>query len=72
MPTAISLLLVIAMAGRPVLCDRPNCVGRSYSWELLVLPYATASPLLSGFLIARISANRKDRHFKSNGGSREA
>lgn len=71
MPTAISVLIVIAMAGKPVLCDRPNCVERFYSWELLVLPFATASPFISGFLIARISVNKKDHQFKSAGGSRE-
>lgn len=71
MPTAISLLMVIAMAGRPVPCVQPSCTQRTYSWELLVLPLATASPFICGFFIARICANKKDRHFKSAGGSSE-
>jgi len=72
MPTAISLLMVIAMAGKPEHCVRPDCVERTYGWELLVLPLATASPFISGFYIARISADRKERHFKSKGGANEA
>ena len=63
-PTAISLLVVIAMAGKPQPCERPNCVVQTYGWELLVLPIATASPFISGFFIARMSADRKERHFK--------
>lgn len=99
MPTAISLLFVIAMAGKPIKCDafsargnalggmlydhapqtqsdhrpaRPDCLARTYGWELLVLPVATASPFVSGFFIARMSADRKERHFKSKGGVNEA
>ena len=67
MPTAISLLMVIAMAGKPQKCERPNCVERTYGWELLVLPLATASPFISGFFIARMSADRKERHLGSGG-----
>lgn len=60
MPTAISLLMVIAMAGKPQNCERPDCAGQTYGWELLVLPLATASPFVSGFMIARMSADRKE------------
>lgn len=70
-PTAISLLMVIAMAGKPVACDRPSCVGQTYGGELLVLPLATASPFICGLLIARIFTNKKDHSFKSMRGSRE-
>lgn len=70
-PTAISLLVVIAMAGKPQPCERPNCVARTYSWELLLLPVATASPFVSGFFIARMSGDRKERRFKSKGGANE-
>lgn len=72
MPTAISLLMVIAMAGKPEHCARPDCAGQTYGWELLVLPLATASPFVSGFMIARMSADRKERHLKSKGGANEA
>lgn len=67
MPTAISLLMVIAMAGKPQKCERPDYVERTYGWELLVLPLATASPFIAGFYIARISANRKERHLRATG-----
>ena len=71
MPAAISRLMVIAMAGKPEKCERPNCLERTYGWELLVLPLATASPFISGFYLARISADRKDRHLKATGGKGE-
>lgn len=71
MPTAISLLIVIAMAGRPAECDRTYCAERTYGWELLVLPLATASPFISGFFIARISADRKERYLRAAGGNDE-
>lgn len=80
MPTAISLLIVIAMAGRPAECDafggsqsdhRTHCAERTYGWELLVLPLATASPFIAGFFIARISADRKERYLRATGGSGE-
>ena len=64
--------MVMAMAGKPQPCERPNCVVQTYGWELLVLPIATASPLISGFFIARMSADRKERHKKSIGGVNEA
>lgn len=78
MPTAISLLIVIAMAGRPAPCDafggsqsdhRTDCTERTYGWELLVLPLATASPFIAGFILARISADGKERHLRAAGGS---
>jgi hypothetical protein len=72
LPTAISLLMVIAMAGKPQKCERPGCVARTYGWELLALPAATASPFVSGFFIARMSSNKKEQHFKSQGGANEA
>ena len=72
LPTAISLLIVVAMAGKPTKCDRPGCTARTYGWELLVLPVATASPFMAGFYVAQISANKKQQHFKSQGGANEA
>ena len=62
LPTAISLLIVVAMAGKPTKCDRPGCITRTYGWELLVLPFATASPFMAGFYVAQISANKKQTH----------
>lgn len=72
LPTAISLLIVVAMAGKPTKCDRPGCTARTYGWELLVLPVATASPFIAGFYVAQISANKKRQLFKSQGGTSEA
>lgn len=72
MPTAISLLIVVAMAGKPIKCDRPGCVEKNYSWELLVLPMATASPFICGYLIAQMSSNKKGQYLKSQGGASEA
>ena len=72
LPTAISLLIVVAMAGKPTKCDSPGCITRTYSWELFVLPVATASPFIAGFYVAQISANKKQQHFKSQGGANEA
>ncbi len=72
LPTAISLLIVVAMAGKPTKCERPGCVARTYGWELLVLPFATASPFIAGFYVAQISANKKQQYFKSQGGANEA
>ena len=72
LPTAISLLIVVAMAGKPTKCERPGCVARTYGWELLVLPFATASPFIAGFYVAQISANKKQQHFKSQGKANEA
>lgn len=81
LPTAISLLIVVAMAGKPTKCDavggsrsdhRPGCTARTYGWELLVLPVATASPFIAGFYVARISTNKKQQLFKSQGGANEA
>lgn len=71
LPTAVSLLTVVAMAGKPTKCDRPGCTVRTYGWELLVLPVATASPFIAGFYIARIYANKKQQYFKSQGGASE-
>ena len=71
LPTAISLLIVVAMAGKPTKCDIPGCTARTYGWELLVLPLATASPFIAGFYVATISA-KKQQHFKSQGGANEA
>lgn len=72
LPTAISLLIVVAMAGKPTKCDRPGCTARTYGWELLVLPLATASPFIAGFYVAQISANKKQQYFESQGGANEA
>lgn len=72
LPTAISLLIVVAMAGKPTKCDRPGCIARTYGWELLVLPVATASPFIAGFYVAQISARKKQQHFKSQGKANEA
>lgn len=72
LPTAISLLIVVAMAGKPTKCDRPGCTARNYGWELLVLPFATASPFMAGFYVAQISANKKQKYSKSQGGASEA
>ena len=71
LPTAISLLMVIAMAGKPQKCERPGCTARTYGWELLVLPAATASPFIAGFYLAQISALRKERLSKAIGGKSE-
>jgi hypothetical protein len=84
-PTAISLLIVIAMAGRPAPCDafsargfanggsqsdhRTHCTEQTYGWELLVLPLATASPFISGFILARMSADRKEHYLRATRGS---
>jgi hypothetical protein len=64
--------MVMAMAGKPQPCELRNCVPQTYGWELLVLPVATASPFISGFFIARMSGDRKERHKKSIGGVNEA
>lgn len=72
LPTAISLLIVVAMVGKPTKCDRPGCTARTYGWELLVLPVATASPFIAGFYVAQISSNKKQQLFKSQGGANEA
>lgn len=72
MPTAISLLIVVAMAGKPTKCDRPGCTARTYGWELLVLPIATASPFISGYFIAQISSHKKQQSFKAQRGTNEA
>jgi len=72
LPTAISLLFVVAMAGKPTRCDRPGCTARTYGWELLVLPIATTSPLVSGYFIAQTSSNKKQQDLKSDGKPYEA
>lgn len=57
-PTTVSLLMVVAMAGRPALCDRPDCQNRTYGDELLILPAATGLPFLMGWKIASMGRKK--------------
>uniref|UniRef100_B8HZ25 Transmembrane protein n=1 Tax=Cyanothece sp. (strain PCC 7425 / ATCC 29141) TaxID=395961 RepID=B8HZ25_CYAP4 len=67
-PIVISLLLVIAIAGKPIPCDRTACTGKTYGWQLLILPGATTLPFLAGLAIAYLSS-RKNRKRSNNLGS---
>lgn len=58
-PTAIMGLAVIANAGKPVPCDRPDCQAKTYGAELLILPASTLAPFACGIAIATLATKRK-------------
>lgn len=57
-PLVISLLMVVSMLGRPAPCDRPECMGKTYGWELLILPAATGVPFFVGRLISKVGRKK--------------
>jgi hypothetical protein len=62
-PTAICLLLAASMAGRPVPCNKGDCLNRTYGWDLLILPAGTLAPFIAGYWIARMGT--KQRRFET-------
>lgn len=58
-PTAICLLLAVAMAGKPIECKSATCPNRTYGWDLLILPAGTLAPFIAGYWIGRIGAHKK-------------
>jgi hypothetical protein len=63
-PSLLTGLAAIAMAGKPVLCDKPECQGKTYGAELFVLPVSTLAPFICGILVATVA---KDKTRKATG-----
>jgi hypothetical protein len=63
-PSLLTGLSAISMVGKPAICDKPECQGKTYGAELFVLPASTLAPFVCGILVANLT---KDKTRKATG-----